>query len=344
MTTAIGSTCTLDIGGMTCASCVRHVEKALSRIDGVRSAEVNLATEAATVSFDPQTAGLSELTAAVAARKILRVTLSDLLDDGTGQVNPALAGLFADLAAMPVPGRGLNWLRNNPEARQYLRGLARGDIPLTHEGLHELPSWRAAAHLRDLLMAAGALPRIDRQIMLFDRWSRHELRAVADPGHAQILRQFTTWHLLARMRARAARRPLTAGSRNTAANKFALARKFLTWLASQGRQLYQVTQADIDTWYATRSQSDALRRFLNWAMTSHRMPRLDIRPGRQPAGADQPAPAPGAAEPVPDRPGHPAAHTGGRLPAALRPARHPPGPPDRRRRAVPRRAGVHPAR
>ena len=52
---------------MTCASCVRHVEKALSRINGVDSAEVNLATEAATVSFDPQTARLSELTAAVAA-------------------------------------------------------------------------------------------------------------------------------------------------------------------------------------------------------------------------------------------------------------------------------------
>jgi len=69
MTTATSSssTCTLDIGGMTCASCVRHVEKALSRIDGVDSAEVNLATEAATVSFDPQAAGLSELTAAVAA-------------------------------------------------------------------------------------------------------------------------------------------------------------------------------------------------------------------------------------------------------------------------------------
>ena len=69
MTTAISSSsiCTLDIGGMTCASCVRHVEKALSRIPGVRNAEVNLATEAATVSFDPQTAGLSELTAAVAA-------------------------------------------------------------------------------------------------------------------------------------------------------------------------------------------------------------------------------------------------------------------------------------
>ena len=37
MTTATSSSsiCTLDIGGMTCASCVRRVEKALPRVDGV---------------------------------------------------------------------------------------------------------------------------------------------------------------------------------------------------------------------------------------------------------------------------------------------------------------------
>src|SRR4051812_22503281 len=34
---------------MTCASCVRHVERALSKVDGVSSATVNLATERATV-------------------------------------------------------------------------------------------------------------------------------------------------------------------------------------------------------------------------------------------------------------------------------------------------------
>ena len=45
--------CTLDIGGMTCASCVGRVEKALRRVAGVAAAEVNLATEAATVRFDP---------------------------------------------------------------------------------------------------------------------------------------------------------------------------------------------------------------------------------------------------------------------------------------------------
>ncbi|MEV4459824.1 heavy metal translocating P-type ATPase [Microbispora sp. NPDC049633] len=43
----------LDIGGMTCASCVRRVEKALTRVDGVEAAEVNLATEVATVTYDP---------------------------------------------------------------------------------------------------------------------------------------------------------------------------------------------------------------------------------------------------------------------------------------------------
>ncbi|MEO8296789.1 MAG: heavy metal translocating P-type ATPase [Burkholderiales bacterium] len=39
----------LDIGGMTCASCVGRVEKALLRLPGVQSAEVNLATESAQV-------------------------------------------------------------------------------------------------------------------------------------------------------------------------------------------------------------------------------------------------------------------------------------------------------
>ena len=41
----------LPIQGMTCASCVGRVEKALKRVPGVASAEVNLATETATVSL-----------------------------------------------------------------------------------------------------------------------------------------------------------------------------------------------------------------------------------------------------------------------------------------------------
>ncbi len=59
-------TVTLPIGGMTCASCVNHVERALKKVDGVISAAVNLATEKATVTYIPGLAGLAELRQAVA--------------------------------------------------------------------------------------------------------------------------------------------------------------------------------------------------------------------------------------------------------------------------------------
>lgn len=44
-------TVALNIEGMSCASCVGSVEKALKSVDGVSEAQVNLATERATVSF-----------------------------------------------------------------------------------------------------------------------------------------------------------------------------------------------------------------------------------------------------------------------------------------------------
>lgn len=48
----------LDITGMTCANCSARVEKQLSRLDGVLSVNVNLATEKASVSFtEPLTVG-----------------------------------------------------------------------------------------------------------------------------------------------------------------------------------------------------------------------------------------------------------------------------------------------
>lgn len=48
------STSTLDLGveGMTCASCVSRVEKALKKLPGVQEATVNLATESARIIFD----------------------------------------------------------------------------------------------------------------------------------------------------------------------------------------------------------------------------------------------------------------------------------------------------
>ena len=62
-TITIGTTTTapielsLAIEGMTCASCVNRIERFLRKADGVLEANVNLATERATVRFDPTVAG-----------------------------------------------------------------------------------------------------------------------------------------------------------------------------------------------------------------------------------------------------------------------------------------------
>lgn len=54
------------ISGMTCASCVKRVEKALSAVPGVNEASVNLATERARVAYDLGSADAQALVAAVA--------------------------------------------------------------------------------------------------------------------------------------------------------------------------------------------------------------------------------------------------------------------------------------
>ena len=56
---------TLDIGGMTCASCVSRVEKALDKIPGVEAASVNLATEQARIRVHRGSSSLSDIIALV---------------------------------------------------------------------------------------------------------------------------------------------------------------------------------------------------------------------------------------------------------------------------------------
>ncbi len=59
------ATLTMSVGGMTCASCVRRVERKLGKLDGV-SAEVNLATESARITLTAPHSD-EELEAVVAA-------------------------------------------------------------------------------------------------------------------------------------------------------------------------------------------------------------------------------------------------------------------------------------
>ena len=52
---------TIPVAGMTCASCVARVERALAKVEGVEVASVNLAAASATVTGDPSRTGPAEL-------------------------------------------------------------------------------------------------------------------------------------------------------------------------------------------------------------------------------------------------------------------------------------------
>lgn len=71
----------LEIEGMTCASCVRRVTKAISRVEGVEDANVNLATETALVHFDPTRTDLAEISAAIEKAGYQAILRSSTVDN-----------------------------------------------------------------------------------------------------------------------------------------------------------------------------------------------------------------------------------------------------------------------
>ena len=112
---------TLDIGGMTCASCVSRVEKALDKIPGVEAASVNLATEQARVRIQRGSSSLAEIIALVQKTGYEAKESSSLgnLDqkmaksfwaaDGLGRVVLSFllsAPLFLPMFLMPL---GMHW-------------------------------------------------------------------------------------------------------------------------------------------------------------------------------------------------------------------------------------------
>ena len=56
---------TLKITGMTCAACAARIEKGLNKLPGVEKANVNLAVEKASVSFDPSQTTINDISAKI---------------------------------------------------------------------------------------------------------------------------------------------------------------------------------------------------------------------------------------------------------------------------------------
>jgi len=61
----MAETVNIHVGGMTCAACQAHVQRALEAAPGVNKAAVNLMTGEATVAFDPNLTGPADLVEAI---------------------------------------------------------------------------------------------------------------------------------------------------------------------------------------------------------------------------------------------------------------------------------------
>ena len=82
------------VEGMTCASCVNRITRYLRNVDGVEDANVNLASESATVRFDPARVSTPDLIAAVdAAGYVAR------LDQALASSGPSDVAEIADARA-----------------------------------------------------------------------------------------------------------------------------------------------------------------------------------------------------------------------------------------------------
>ena len=178
-------TLTIGVEGMTCASCVARVERALKKVPGVDAATVNLATEKATVSFDPAVETDALLTAIEKAgyepqRDVLVFDIVSGASDGAEPLTAALRRLsgVGGVDLNPAAGRlTVSFPAGAVDAKQVSRAAAALGVELA-ERLPEKPTESAeesrAAELRALkrkwtvagviglfLMAAGNWHQVD---------------------------------------------------------------------------------------------------------------------------------------------------------------------------------------
>ncbi len=93
---------TLPIAGMTCASCVHHVEGGLRETPGVENAAVNLTTERAIVAYDPDKATIDDMVAHV--REVGYDVVIDKIVLPIGGLANAATGAELEARLRKIPG------------------------------------------------------------------------------------------------------------------------------------------------------------------------------------------------------------------------------------------------
>src|SRR2546430_4122007 len=104
-------TTTYPIKGMHCASCVRVIERAVKKVDGVIDCSVNLATEQATVTYESKKVTKEHIQAAVAnvGYKVLVNEEAQSLDEQKKEKQKELKDLRTKVIISLVLGGLILW-------------------------------------------------------------------------------------------------------------------------------------------------------------------------------------------------------------------------------------------
>ena len=204
---------TIPVTGMTCASCVRRVERALSKQEGVAEASVSFAAEKATVSYDPAVTNPEELVGAIEdagyGAEVQRISFGVTgmsCASCVGRVEQALArvpgvlhasvNLAAEKATVEyLAGEtGQRDLERAVEAAGY--GVVRQEEEVAAEDAHEREYGKLKA---DFLLAAaltalilmGSLPMmLGVELLIPMMWLKIVLLALATPVQFRAARRF----------------------------------------------------------------------------------------------------------------------------------------------------------
>lgn len=210
----------------------------------------------------------------ICSRCHLTERITAALDDGHGQIAPALLPLHEAVCAQPNPDAGLVWLICNRHVTPLLAGLATGRLPLNHDTLDQHPSPLTAMHLRDLLVQHKILEYRDRHLVLFENWLRRTLEAITPADDQHLVRRFATWYSLRKLRQQADRKGLIPSVTARHREYVKYAAFFLAWLRQHQTNVGTCTSAHLDAWITTGNTSrQASRPFIVWATGNGTLPR-----------------------------------------------------------------------
>jgi len=200
------------------------------------------------------------------SRCIINRRLTELMGPSTAALPPGLHALRRDIASTEHPITAIRWL-TKPAIAPVLSGLATGRIALTHQALDDLPASQPLAHLRQTLVAVGALPARDEIMVRLEAFLTDLLASQHDSERRNLLHRYLIWHLVRRLRGRNNGRPTTRQQSLLIRRLARGAVAFLDWLAAHDLTLATCGQGDLDRWRTDESAiyREETGRLIRWA-------------------------------------------------------------------------------